>query len=234
MFLNFPLHPNLQKFCGIDLSQLYRDPNEGQYVIGHWLCNAMGLKPLPYASIQGGLRAKRIVMGDRKDRSNPYHWEHIAENLPFAADYVASLPRLRKVRFDGLSGSEVVQYCDDLRVIGATLELVWKASSRMAKGLCWLGLQDAARKRRQSTQRPGAWSGAVVSSDNGKVTKAVTQERWEKVQSKIRWIAKEIGVKDKFTPTEFKDINEEFSSKVKGKIHFKTTERLVGFIQRTS
>ena len=110
------------------------------------------------------------------------------------------------------------------------MELVWKASSRMAKVLCWLGLQDATRKRRRSTQRPGAWSGAVVSLDNGKVTKAVTQERWEKVQSKIRWIAKEIGVEEKFTPTEFKDIYEEFSSKVKGKIHFKTTDRLVGFI----
>ena len=66
-FLNFPLHPDLQKFCGIDLSQLYGDPNEGQFALGRWLRNAMGLKPSPYASIQGGLRAKRIVMGDRKD-----------------------------------------------------------------------------------------------------------------------------------------------------------------------
>ena len=58
----------------------------------------------------------------------------------------------------------------------------------------------------------------------------MTQERWEEVQSKIRWIAKEIRVEDKFTPTEFEDIDEEFSSKVKEKIHLKTTERLVGFI----
>ena len=91
----------------------------------------------------------------------------------------------------------------------------------MAKELCWLGLQDAARKRQQSTQRPGAWSGAVISSDDGKVTKSVTQERWEKVQSKIRWIAKEIGIDDKFMPTVFEDIDEEFSSKVKGKIHYR-------------
>ena len=34
MFLNFPLHPSLQVFCGVDLRQLFPDPNQGQRVIG--------------------------------------------------------------------------------------------------------------------------------------------------------------------------------------------------------
>jgi hypothetical protein len=44
-----------------------------------------------------------------------------------------------------------------------------------------LGLQDAARKRWIQSQRL---------SDKDVVTKAVTQERQEKLQYKISWIAK--------------------------------------------
>jgi hypothetical protein len=30
-------------------------------VLGRWLRNVMGLKPSPYASVKGALRAKRII-----------------------------------------------------------------------------------------------------------------------------------------------------------------------------
>jgi hypothetical protein len=52
-------------------------------------------------------------LGDRHAEQNAYQWEHIIENLPFSRDYVASLPKLRKVQKDGASASEVVQYVDD-------------------------------------------------------------------------------------------------------------------------
>ena len=55
--------------------------------------------------------------------------------------------------------------------------LAWAASSCTAKGLAFLGLQDAACKQQESSQKPGAWAGAVVSS-KGTVTKSVTDERW--------------------------------------------------------
>lgn len=71
----------------------------------------------------------------------------------------------------------------------------------------------------------------MVSSESGKpVTKLVTQERWEKVRDKIRWIGKQIGVTDEFTPSLFKSIQVEYTSGSTDLIHFKTTERLVGFI----
>ena len=43
MFLNFPLHPELQKFCGINLSQLYPEmtKDQSQMYVGVLLCNAM-------------------------------------------------------------------------------------------------------------------------------------------------------------------------------------------------
>ena len=71
-------------------------------------------------------------------------------------------------------------------------------SSKMAKGLAFLGLQDAARKRRMPSQIPGAWAGATVSSDETVVRKGVTKERWEKLKLKVRWITSEIGLSDEF------------------------------------
>ena len=103
----------------------------------------------------------------------------------------------------------------------------------MAKGLAFLGLQDAARKRRMLSQTPGAWAGATVSSDGMVVRKGVTKERWEKVKSKIRWIAGEIGLRDEFTPVSFGDMakaSNEDGGTPEGKLHFKTTKLCVGFL----
>jgi hypothetical protein len=45
MFLNFPLHPDLRKYCGIDLSQLFPElVKDGKdSVIAQWMRNAMRL-----------------------------------------------------------------------------------------------------------------------------------------------------------------------------------------------
>ena len=50
----------------------------------------------------------------------------------------------RKVRLDGALASEVIEYVNDLRMTAHLEDQAWLASSQMAKGLCWLGLQDAA------------------------------------------------------------------------------------------
>ena len=86
IFLNFPLHPALQKYCGIDLIELFPElnPNKAQMVVAAWTQNAMGLYPLPHCSIQSGLVAKRIITGNQKTESNPFHWDHIVQNLPFS------------------------------------------------------------------------------------------------------------------------------------------------------
>lgn len=65
-FLNFPLHLDLQKYCGIDLSQLFPklSKNKAQIYVGVWLQNVMGLKPSLYVFVQGATRVKRIMMGN--------------------------------------------------------------------------------------------------------------------------------------------------------------------------
>jgi hypothetical protein len=79
MFLNFPLHEELQKYCGVDLLQIFDDQMNGEDgpAVGVWTRNAMGLKPSPYAAVQGLLRAKQVVLGDPKDEKNSYQWEWV-------------------------------------------------------------------------------------------------------------------------------------------------------------
>ena len=182
MFLNFPMHPDLQKYCGIDLTRLFPELLEegADLLVGAWLRCAMGVTSSPYICTQGALRAKQIIKGNRHDPNNTFQWEHLEKNLPCSTTYDATRPAVRKVRKDGLTASEIVQYMDDARTLAANEELSWLAQSKMAKTLCYLGLQDAARKRRMGSQRPGAWAGAVVSTDTGMVLKSVSKDRWVK------------------------------------------------------
>jgi hypothetical protein len=100
----------------------------------------------------------------------------------------------------------------------------------MAKGSCYLGLQDAAQKRREPSQRPGAWAGAIVMTDGKAVCKGVTKERWMKLQSKIRWIGKQIKLSDEFSKTDNSEMGEDSSESDKSVLHFKSLEMNVGFI----
>jgi hypothetical protein len=83
-------------------------------------------------------------------------------------------------------------YVDDSCETAATQELARRASSRMAKTCAWLGLQDAARKRREPSVHAGAWAGSVVHVEDDAVYKLVTQERWDKTKAKIDLIWKEV------------------------------------------
>ena len=109
-FLNFPLYRDLQKLCGVDVTELFPElaPNEGQKMIGIWLRNAMGLCTSPYSSVQGALRAKHIIMGKRDDENNAFQWDQLILNLPFVEDYQANFSRFLKVRMDEDLASEVV------------------------------------------------------------------------------------------------------------------------------
>jgi hypothetical protein len=151
-------------------------------------------------------------------------------NLPCSADYDASKPWIMKMRKDGDIASEVVQYVDDVRIIVATRELAWLCSSKMAKGLCFLGLQDAARKRREPSQRPGAWAGATVMTDGKTVCKGVTKERWVNLQSKIQWIGKQLELDDDYSNKADEEMGESNQESIKPLLHFKSLESNVGLI----
>mmetsp|Transcript_22806 Transcript_22806/g.34537 ORF Transcript_22806/g.34537 Transcript_22806/m.34537 type:complete len:256 (+) Transcript_22806:1963-2730(+) len=193
-FLNFPLSPELQQYCGLDLLQLF--PEEANKVedmlTAVWVRNAMGLKQSPFVAVQGLLRAKTVIrskVGLGEGMENPFDWSSIRKNYPWSSRYDPSLAWLAKIDKEGLVATELHQYVDDLRITAKTKALAWRASSRVAKICSYLGLQDAARKRREPIQEPGAWAGAVVSTVHSQVLKGVTQECWNKTKRKIEWLA---------------------------------------------
>jgi hypothetical protein len=65
MFLNFPMHPSVQPFCGINVWR-YLDP------MWEWWCRCMmGWKASPYLAGKFHLMADEIIQGDRTSPSNP-------------------------------------------------------------------------------------------------------------------------------------------------------------------
>jgi hypothetical protein len=69
----------------------------------------MGLKPSLYASVKGDLRAKRIILGNRRDQSNPFHWEKVYANMPGDEGYGATMSWIQKTQSDGCLPTEIVQ-----------------------------------------------------------------------------------------------------------------------------
>jgi hypothetical protein len=190
-FLNYWISKELRAYCGIDVDLLMRDDPDYKPTPFTWTRCAMGLKPSPYFAVQQNTRAKRVMLGDPTDPKNVFRWETVVVNLPGNPQYDPSKPRVYKVRADGTIASDIVCYVDDNRVTAPTEEEAWLASSRVAKTASWLGLQDAARKRRPPSQRPGPWAGGVAYVSKTAVTQAVSIPRWRKTKAAVRWLDRE-------------------------------------------
>ena len=67
-------------------------------------------------------------------------------------------------------------------------------------------------------------------TDGDVATKSVTMERWIKTRDKIRWLGMQAGLRDRFTPDKFPGVKDDVTTKDGRMIHFKTTERLIGFV----
>ncbi|KAL7559218.1 hypothetical protein ACA910_013109 [Epithemia clementina (nom. ined.)] len=144
----------------------------------------MGLSPSPYQATQLGQRMKVLALGDCHDLLNVFRWDKVVMNLPGSAHYQPHKPWILKTRRDGTIAADVHPYVDDMRETAPTEESAWEAASKIAKTAAFFGLQDAAQKRREPSQTPGAWAGAIIASKDG-VFKLVSQERWEKLKAHI-------------------------------------------------
>jgi hypothetical protein len=196
MFLNFMLHEQLQEVCGVDLTHycpVEEKPtlDENPKIHERWTRAAMGLRSSPYQAVQAMSVAEEIILGDRLDATNPFRWNRVRLNLPGQENYDSSLPWVSKVRANpnGLDheviASDVFIYVDDVRITGPTELDCWSAAQRVSCTLTHLGIQDAARKRREPRQDPGAWAGAVLRTNGESPTVEVSQEKWEKTKSII-------------------------------------------------
>jgi len=176
-FLNFPLHPSLKPYAGVDLTHYFPNP-DGSSVWECWQRALMGCKSSPYQAVQGMMVADEFIRGDpqnqqnifrcgrihswRSSEQNIFRWHEVRLNCPGDPTYDPSKPWVSKIRKDGTIASDLVAFMDDLRTSGPSRKEAWQASRRTASRLNYLGLQDVARKRRNSSRTPGAWSGSVV------------------------------------------------------------------------
>jgi hypothetical protein len=104
MFLNFMLHEDVRKLCGVDFTLYYPKELEGSdmnVLWERWQRCAMGLRTSPYQAIQGILWAEELIMGDRLDENNVFQWNQLQLNLPGSADYDPLKSWVRKLCSDG-------------------------------------------------------------------------------------------------------------------------------------
>lgn len=185
-FLNFVLHKSVRPLTGVDLTHYFPGDLNDSVVWETWLRAAMGLKSSPYQAGQGCCVADEVIRGDPGDQHNVFRWDTVRMNCPGSEGYDASKPWVSKVRKeDGCIASDFVSFVDDFRPSGPTSKEAWQAARRVAAGLNYLGLQDAPRKRRNSSVNPGAWIGGVVRTSNGRVVVTISEKKWKKTLNMI-------------------------------------------------
>jgi hypothetical protein len=191
-FLNFPLHPDLQCFFGIDLHP-YLSPGGTHTNWLRWTRCMMGLRSSPYFAVQGTLPAEEVALGDPTDETNPLHWDHVVFNLPGSEAYNPILPWAMRVTQDGEMAGIIKRYVDDLWTVGHTVEHCWQVGHQLATLFSYLGLQIALRKSRPSTQHPGPWAGTIAFSCPSGVGVTCAADKWLKAKRLLHDLQAELG-----------------------------------------
>ena len=215
MFLNFPLDLAIRPYCGVDVSWM----EEGKKTTWEsWHRMAMGMKPSPWVTCRLIGWMLELVVGDKKDAKNPFRWDTVILNLPGDKDYDPNLPRVFKWN-DMLQSiaCDVKVFVDDFRVTGPSYTATTLATHRLETRMGYLGIQDATRKRRKVTQRPGEWTGSIVTAvEDVGLFVTVTKIKWSKVQNILKkW-------------------EEKFSNDTQPRVNLKDLERDVGFLVHIS
>ena len=187
MFLNFPLDRRIRKYCGIDLSWM----SEGGGTLWEcWNRMAMGMCPSPWVTIRLLMWMMEIVVGDPKILSNPFRWDRVILNLPGDVNYNPGMPRVYKWNtvVDAIA-CDYKFFCDDFRVIGPNEDLTRQATHKLETTMAYLGIQDATRKRRKVTKRPGEWTGSILLTvDEVGLFATVSQQKWDRAKSIVnKW-----------------------------------------------
>ncbi|KAL7557316.1 hypothetical protein ACA910_022411 [Epithemia clementina (nom. ined.)] len=221
MFLNFWLHPNLQQYSGMDFTTLFGvEDSRSNLLIGVWHRCPTGQTPSPCITIQQTPRLKRLILGDPMDQNNVFAWDRVCLNLPGAWTYQPGVAWITKIRKSGQVAANAHNYVDDLRGTAPTHEEAWQVGSKIAKEASFYGVQDAARKRRPQTQRPGAWVGVVCGTQPNRPHISVTKEKWICTKQEIQHL------KDKFLAC---DQSQESSTM--GTMLHKLLEQVAGFLK---
>ena len=230
MFLNYWLDEELRPYAGVDVSLLgdriwlkdgstvFEEVGVKKKIWERWERTLMGFQSSPYLCTQSFGWSEDFIKGDISDhRSNPLAWKEVVLNLPGSKTYQPTRPWVYRTKFDGSLAAFFGTYIDDIRTGDSTEDGCRKTTRRVASRVNYLGQQDAARKRRPPSKKPGAWSGAMCESVSGKgLFVTCSQDKWNK--------AKEIVLR------RYTEVVKEGSDM----LDFKTLERDVGFLVHLS
>ncbi|KAL7565172.1 hypothetical protein ACA910_003361 [Epithemia clementina (nom. ined.)] len=111
-------------------------------------------------------------------------------------------------------------YVDNIQGTAPTAEDAWQVGSCIAKIVLYHGVQDAARKRHEQTQRPGAWAGVVCGTLLHRSFVSITQTKWDKAKSEIAQLREQMDAAQ--------------SLKSDGKLDRKTLEQVAGYLNHVA
>ena len=188
MFLNFMLHEEAQQYVGIDVTLLFPEEmtSEQKTLWLVWVRCAMGLKVSPNQAIRAILFAEEFFKGIPSESINPFQIGRVRLNLPGSTDYTPSLPWISLLDLAEQLATLLAIYVDDERIHANSEKAALQAAHQVASRESYLGIQDAARKRRPPSQNAGAWAGSILRTNGAEVGKLVSDERWTKARNIIR------------------------------------------------
>lgn len=196
-FLNFPLHEDLQAYCGMDLRPYYQPRattrQQTKTMWMRWCRCMMGLKSSPYYTIQSTHLAYEVVWGERSDPANAMNWATVHLNLPGSSSYSPQQPWVQRLCADGSLAGSTPAYVDDLRPVGSSEDHCFKVAHQTASRLGYLGIQNASRKTRPPSQHPGAWAGVLVHVEPEGLFLTTSQEKWDKARGHLHALRAELA-----------------------------------------
>ena len=190
-FLNFMLDEEASQYVGVDLTQLLEEEladSSRRVIWERYSRCAMGLKSSPNHAVRLTLAAEEHLTGLPWIISNPFEHSHVELNLPGMIEYTPGRPWFAVIAHDGSMASALAIYVDDERIHASSCDKAHQCARQVASRESYLGIQDAARKRRPPSQQAGAWAGSIIRTNNVEVGVLVSDDRWLKTKTIItKW-----------------------------------------------
>ena len=121
MFLNYPLHRDIQPYAGVDVTEVVNEhAATTKRTLERWNRMLMGFKPSPYIATMSFAWSEELIIGNYTCPDNPFYWDSVKLNLPGQVNYQPELPWVycwdsTQNRLPGYFGT----YIDDIRSVGA-------------------------------------------------------------------------------------------------------------------